>query len=225
MAGQKGGRKLSTAKKLLMGGSGINWTAISFGESVEGGFYAGVMRYSDGDYALIISPVAGEVVRQIKTESSITAGTYSFNDGLSNCSYMNTAAHPAAKYCLDYEAGGFSDWYLPARDELELIFRNLKPGSGSNATGYRDETGSIGQNANSVPAGAAYTTTSPVQTSAAAFKTGGAEAVSSTEYYWSSTSYSSSGDFAWFQRFSNGLQDRNFKNSTGRVRPVRRVKI
>ena len=32
----------------------------------------------------------------------------------------------AAKACADYEIGDFDDWFLPSKDELNLVFTNLK---------------------------------------------------------------------------------------------------
>jgi TolB-like protein len=32
----------------------------------------------------------------------------------------------AAQYCNDLEYGGYTDWFLPGRDELDLMYRNLK---------------------------------------------------------------------------------------------------
>lgn len=32
----------------------------------------------------------------------------------------------AAKKCLNHEAGGNDDWFLPSRDELDLMHKNLK---------------------------------------------------------------------------------------------------
>lgn len=32
----------------------------------------------------------------------------------------------AAKYCLDYSDGGYSEWFLPSREELKYIYLNLK---------------------------------------------------------------------------------------------------
>jgi hypothetical protein len=34
--------------------------------------------------------------------------------------------HPAAQMCSDYSQGGFSDWYLPSRSELNLMYTNMK---------------------------------------------------------------------------------------------------
>jgi len=33
---------------------------------------------------------------------------------------------PAAKACADYRGGGEDDWFLPSKDELDLMYRNLK---------------------------------------------------------------------------------------------------
>jgi len=33
---------------------------------------------------------------------------------------------PAARYCDRLEFGGFDDWYLPSKNELGLIYMNLK---------------------------------------------------------------------------------------------------
>jgi hypothetical protein len=36
------------------------------------------------------------------------------------------AATEAAGLCDAYENDGFTDWYLPAANELELLFKNIK---------------------------------------------------------------------------------------------------
>ncbi|NLY16657.1 MAG: DUF1566 domain-containing protein [Gammaproteobacteria bacterium] len=186
------------------------------GQPFGGGFYAGKVQQSDGIYVLIVAPKASEASLAWKDANTATAGTDSLNDGLANSDAMNNATHAAAQYCRAYNGGGFSDWYLPAKDELEVCYRNLKPDSTENNT-------SSGENTNSVPAAANYTAGSPAQTTAAAFKEGGAEAFTVPDYYWSSTEASAS--TAWFQRFSDGRQLNNLKLYTRLVRPVRRLKI
>ncbi|MDH0156486.1 DUF1566 domain-containing protein [Stutzerimonas stutzeri] len=195
------------------------------GQAFGGGFYAGKIRYADGDYIIIVAPKAAETSLSHKTANSATAGTSSYHDGLANSNNMNNATHPAAQYCRAYNGGGFTDWHLPARDQLELLYRNLKPDTTANYTGTRAEAGNHGDNANSVPVGASYTTGSPAQTSAAAFKAGGAEAFAVPTWYWTSTEYAPNTANAWIQRFSDGAQGNNNKTNACLVRPVRRLKI
>lgn len=204
---------------------GLDWSSFAPGTPIEGGFFAGIMRYVDGDYALIVAPKSSEATLVQKGVDSYTAGTQSLFDGLTNSNAMNHVSYQAAKHCLDYAGSGFTDWYLPARDELELCYRSLKPDSIQNTTGARPESGSHGQNANSVPAGSAYTSTVPWLTADAAFKIGGLQAfAASTVDYWSSTE-DKQGFQAWTQSFRSGQQSVASKSQTRLVRPVRRVKI
>ena len=130
---------------------------------------------------------------------------------------MNNASHPAAQFCEGLTIGGFSDWYLPAKNELEVCYYNLKPTTNTNNT-------SSGINANAVPARASnYTSGSPAQTSAAAFITStGAEAFT-VNNYWSSTQISAM--YAWTQLFQTGYQFSGDKVSYYFVRAVRRVAV
>ena len=206
---------MSTLAKLLMGAVGNRLPTV-IGQPFGGGFYAGKVQQSDGIYVLFVAPTASDVPLACKDANTATAGTASLNDGLANSNAMNNAAHAAAQYCRAYNGGGFSDWYLPAKDELEVCYRNLKPDATDNNT-------SFGANANSVPPAGNYTAGSPAQTSAAAFKAGGAEAFTVPDYYWSSTEASAT--YAWFQRFSDGRQANNNKLLARLVRPVRRIQI
>lgn len=195
------------------------------GQAFGGGFYAGKIRYADGDYIIIVAPKSAETSLSHKTANSATAGTSSYHDGLANSDNMNNATHPAAQYCRAYAGGGFNDWHLPARDQLELMYRNLKPDTTANITGSRADSSNQGDNANSVPVGGSYTAGTPAQTAATAFKTGGAEAFTVPTYYWTSTEYAAVANSAWRQRFSDGTQSTNYKTTAFLVRPVRRFKI
>jgi uncharacterized protein (TIGR02145 family) len=56
------------------------------------------------------------------------AGATSTWDGLANSNaIVAQAGHDssAAKLCRDYSAGGFTDWYLPTKNELTLLWGNL----------------------------------------------------------------------------------------------------
>jgi hypothetical protein len=152
---------------------------------IEGGFFAGQISTAGNgiaDYNLVIAPKSsGEnSSKQWKTSNTSTAGTSSVIDGPTNSSNMNDASHPAAEFCEGLTIGTFSDWYMPAQNELEVCYFNLKPTTGSNSTGS-------GTNTNAVPSrGSNYTAGTPAQTAATDFQTGNTEAFISN-YYWSST--------------------------------------
>ena len=211
---------------------------VPLGTSYQGGFYAGQVTKADGIYAIIVSPKAsgenGGATIKYKTIDDTTSGTQSLVQGLENSNAMNTSAHPAAWYCNNLSINGYTDWYLPARDELEVLYRNLKPGTTANYTNADRQDSTIvytplddqvithGTNSYSVPVGAAYTSGSPAQTSVLAFRAGGAEAF--IEYiYWSSSEFSSTD--AWSQGFTNGTQTSLNKTNTNYVRAVRSIKL
>jgi hypothetical protein len=195
---------------------------LTNGEAFGGGFFAGQISTAGNgiaDYNLVIGPAASAFAsRAWKTANTTTAGTSSVIDGPSNSSAMNNASHPAAQFCEGLTIGGFSDWYMPAKNELEVCYFNLKPTTNSN-------NASSGINANAVPARASnYTAGNPAQTTASAFKSGGAEAFTTGNVYWSSTQYSATN--AWFQYFDTGFQlPYSYKTSSFNVRAIRRVAV
>lgn len=152
----------------------------------------------------------------------------------------NATEYPAAHAVRALVINGKDDWYIPARDQRELAWRNLKPVTNNNhvladrptAAGfnytndgsYGDTTNTHGVNNNSVPIGAAYTASVPGQTPATPFRTGGAEAFEfGSENYWTSSEYSSSG--AWGQYWHSsgpGRQSNASKSFAYRLRAVRR---
>jgi hypothetical protein len=86
---------------------------------------------------------------------------------------------------------------VPAIDELELVYRTLKPTADLNATGTYNLGVAIGSaarghNPSSSPAGTASTSGSPAQTTVTDFRQGGQEAIdvatfSSRSAWWTST--------------------------------------
>jgi hypothetical protein len=195
--------------------------ALAIGDAYEGGFFAGQISTAGNgvaDYNLVIAPKSsGEnSSRQWKTSDTATAGTSSVIDGPTNSSNMNNASHPAALFCEGLTIGGFSDWYMPAKNELEVCYFNLKPTTESNNT-------SSGTNTNAVPSrGSNYTAGTPARTAATDFQTGNAEAFAAS-LYWSSTD--SGAQDAFRQDFSNGVQAPNGKDNSRAVRAVRRVAV
>lgn len=219
-----------------------------FGAELEGGYYAGKIQRADGIYALIVAPKAlGQSPTTLawKNAQTTSGACKSLNNGAINTAHMvangNATVYPAAHYCNDLAINGYSDWYLPARDELEIAYRNLKPTTESNdssRTGkssyvYTDindgTTAGNGINNHSIPAGVVYTTFNPAQTTLAPFKQGGAETFyeGSNSRYWSSTEYSS--EYAWSQVLSSSYAGRQYGNShmtiSYPVRAFRAVKI
>lgn len=197
-------------------------TPPNIGDAYEGGFFAGqISTTADGvaTHNLVVAPLAtGQSTLKWKTSSSSTAGTSSVIDGPTNSSNMNNATHPAAQFCEALTIGGYTDWYMPARNELIVEYYFLKPTTVSNNTGH-------GSNAYAVspePISTNYSSGSPAQTSATIFQTGNSEAFSDTNW-WSSTTYNATN--AWRQYFGNGFQFVNYKTSLFYVRAVRRVAI
>jgi hypothetical protein len=193
----------------------------AIGEAYQGGFFAGQISTAGNgiaDYNLVIAPKSsGEnSSKQWKTSNTSTAGTSSVIDGPTNSSNMNDASHPAAQFCEGLTIGTFSDWYMPAQNELEVCYFNLKPTTTSNSI-------ISGTNTNAVPSrGSNYTAGTPAQTAATDFQTGNTEAFAAVDY-WSSTEASAS--LGQYQIFLGGQQGGDSKTTSYRVRAVRRVAV
>lgn len=192
----------------------------TIGEAYGGGYYAGKINDSGTQYYLIVAPKAtGENSSKAwKTTNTTTAGTTSVINGPANSAAMNNASHPAAQFCEGLSIGGYTDWYMPARNELEVMYYFLKPTSTNNNT-------SSGSNANAVspePISTNYSLSSPGITSASAFQSGGSEAFAAMDY-WSSTENSTLQ--AQAQSFSTGAQNNYSKVNALYVRAVRRVAV
>jgi hypothetical protein len=194
---------------------------LTIGQAYEGGFFAGQISTAGNgvaDYNLVIAPKSsGEnSSKQWKTSNTSTSGTSSVIDGPTNSANMNNASHPAALFCEGLTIGSFSDWYMPAKNELDVCYFNLKPTTDSNNT-------NAGTNTNAVPSrGSNYTAGTPAQTSATDFQTGNTEAFAAATY-WSSTESSSTNAFG--QAFNTGNQPSISKGTNTYVRAVRRVAV
>jgi len=228
---------MSIARIMMQAAAGVK-KGPAIGEAFGGGFYAGNIVEGGTEYYIIVAPKSsGEnSSKEFKTSNTAApSATQTLNNGPAASSSMNSAAYPAAQFCEGLTIGGFSDWYLPARDELELCYRNLKPGTTANNTTNRGKSSitypegndlladTMGVNRNSDPTGAAYTSGTPSQTSVTAFITGGTEAFNSLGFYWSSSEYTVTG--AWRQYFLDGFQQNAFKSGSIYVRAVRRVPV
>lgn len=191
------------------------------------GFSGSDYAYEPGStglrYALVVCPQAYEPATNLTWGPAgwYSAAAASRWDGLGNTTAVTAAAgagiastHPLFAYCAAINANtatglrgspadtrapsdGGSEWYVPAIDELELIYRTLKPTADANSTGTYNlgvaiGSASRGYNPSSSPAGTAYSSGSPAQTSVTSFRQGGEEAVdvvtfSSRSAWWTST--------------------------------------
>ena len=228
---------MSITRIMMQAAAGVK-KGPAIGEAFGGGFYAGNIVEGGTEYYIIVAPKSSGESSSKKFKTSQTAApiaTKTLNNGPAASSSMNSADYPAAQFCEGLTIGGFSDWYLPARDELELCYRNLKPTTAANSTGDRSKSSitypegndlladTMGVNRNSNPTGAAYTSGTPSQTSVTAFITGGTEAFASPGNYWCSSEFSDTD--AWRQA-SNGFQGGiTNKDNSLYVRAVRRVPV
>jgi hypothetical protein len=201
------------------------------GEAFGGGYFAGYISHTaDGNptHALIVAPRdtgatgTGYTLTtnlRVKTANTATAGTTSAFDGAANTAAMVTAGiadHPAAEFCVNLSLGGFTDWYLPSRYELDIAYFNLKPSTQVNDTNW-------GTNIYSVPQrNSKWSTAYPAQTSLTTFNTSAEAFVA--DFHWSSTEVSGVG--AWLLNLLNGGQNGvNVKTNLFRVRAFRRIAL
>jgi hypothetical protein len=204
------------------------------GEPFGGGYFAGYISHTaDGNptHALIVAPRlegatgTGYTLTTMlawKTANTTTAGTTSSFDGAANTAAMVTAGiadHPAANFCVGLSIGGFTDWYLPARYELDIAYFNLKPSTNANNTSW-------GTNIYAVPQrNINWTTTYPAQTALTAFNTTAEAFVA--DNHWSSSENSATN--SWLINFKFGNQGNGniffLKASSLRVRAFRRIAL
>lgn len=195
------------------------------GQPYGGGYYAGKIAVNGGGVAthyLIVAPKStGEAANILWGPDEVTTGITSAINGPTNSAALSAlgTSYAAARFCENLVIGGYSDWYLPAKNELEVLYYNLKPTTNDNNI-------NSGSNPNAVspePISTKYSSTSPSQTAdGIGFRTG-------EENAFSSTFYSASSEINLYrtdcQYFPTGTQTSNSKPDPVYVRAVRRIAL
>ncbi|MQA39006.1 Lcl C-terminal domain-containing protein [Rugamonas aquatica] len=189
------------------------------GAPFGGGYFTGIIQVEGKQFALITAGAAGELRGKLQSAPAMVDGAKHRADGQTNTEALASAGSELAQAAMALTVNGFSDWYIPSRDEQELQYRAFKPTAQEN---YAD--GEDGINPSSVPVGEAYADETPTQTTVETFREGGADALEDW-WYWSSTQHASYPSGAWSQNFNDGNQYYYHESSEGRVRVVRRLPI
>jgi len=97
---------------------------IKLGDNYQGG----IVFYIDetGKHGLIAASTDQSTTDTWWNQSWVTTGAVSLTDGEENTNliiqFQGDNGVYAAKLCRDYNAGGHNDWFLPSKDQLNMLF-------------------------------------------------------------------------------------------------------
>ena len=126
---------------LFVDGNGDNNLAI--GESYQGGIIAYID--STGQHGLIVATAdQSEGIQWYNGSYMVTGATgTAIGTGLTNTNTIIAAQGSgsyAASIARDYNGGGYTDWYLPSKDELNLLYENKTAIGGFSDNNYWSST-------------------------------------------------------------------------------------
>jgi hypothetical protein len=207
----------------------------AIGDAYEGGFYAGLFSMNGDGVATHRLVVASKSVGEFSgnwSGNNNTTGATSLIDGAANTALMAGQSTIGAN-CANLVTGGYDDWYMPSRKEMELLYFYFKPDTNQNNTQMPR-----GGNSFAVPQRSNYTTSPsiPPRTPLAAWQadaTGGGGAQffnrgtdgSAPPLYWDSTELAA--NKANRREFRTGYYANlgAYKSYQGLTRAVRKVAI
>ena len=111
----------------------------NIGDTIGGG----VLFYSGATSGLVASSVdipffwGGNGIEIVGTKTAIGTGAANTNLILSGTTLIvsGVTGSSAAKFCYDLAIGGYTDWYLPSKDELNELYTQKAYISGLNLNG------------------------------------------------------------------------------------------
>ena len=220
---------MSAIQQMLVGGTYKAPPPGAIGSAYGGGYYAGQISLTANGVAthyLIVSDASvGDSGGLAWGPVATTTGVTDIIDGPTNTATLAAlgASYAAATFCADLNAGGYTDWYLPAKDETAVLYYFLKPGTLNNDT----SSGSTAYAVSPQPISTNYTSGTPAQTAATNFRAGAADQQFTQGGYNTSTEFDA--NYKWVRSFDNGYQRNSpifLKTRTDdRTRAVRRVPI
>ena len=95
-----------------------------------GNYQGGIIFYIDetGQHGLIAAKEDQSITDPWRNQELLITGAVSLSNGKDNTKLIidaqgNTGLY-AAKICSDYESGGYNDWFLPSKDQLNILYQN-----------------------------------------------------------------------------------------------------